>query len=207
MLFIAMPSQFLIVGLGNPGAEYARQRHNVGFLAVDALAASCGPLNWQGKFHGQFAAAQQSTDKLLFLKPQTFMNRSGLSVGAACAFYKIPPEQVIVLHDDLDLPSGKIRIKRGGGHGGHNGLKSCDAAIGANYKRIRLGIGHPGTKELVTGYVLGDFTAAERDFWATVWPHLSDALPLILADRDAEALNRLAPPPVRTPGQSVNTSG
>ena len=189
-----MPSMpTLIVGLGNPGPEYAGHRHNVGFMAVDALAAACGPLNWQGKFHGLWAAGQLEGHKLLFLKPQTFMNRSGLSIGEACAFYKLPPQQVIVLHDELDLPPGKIRIKRGGGHGGHNGLKSCDAAIGADYKRIRLGIGHPGRKEMVTGYVLGDFTAAERAMWESFWPQLQSALPLILMDRDAEAMNRIAP--------------
>ena len=182
----------LLVGLGNPGAEHARQRHNIGFMAVDALASHCGPLNWQGKFHGLFATGTLAGHKLLFLKPQTYMNRSGLSVGEACAFYKIPAAQVIVLHDDLDLPPGKIRIKRGGGHGGHNGLKSCDAAIGPDYKRIRLGIGHPGRKELVTPYVLDDFTAGERDFWGTVWAHLADALPLLLADRDTDALNALS---------------
>jgi peptidyl-tRNA hydrolase, PTH1 family len=182
----------LLVGLGNPGAEYARHRHNVGFLAVDALAAACGASGWQGKFHGLVATGQRDGRKLLFLKPQTYMNRSGLSVGEACAFYKIPPAQVIVLHDDLDVSPGRIRIKRGGGHGGHNGLKSCDAAIGPEYKRVRLGIGHPGRRELVTPYVLGDFTAAERAFWDTVWPHLVDILPLFLADRDSDALSRLA---------------
>jgi PTH1 family peptidyl-tRNA hydrolase len=194
----------LLVGLGNPGAEYARHRHNIGFMALEALAAGCGPVNWQGKFHGLFAGGQLAGQKVLFLKPQTFMNRSGLSVGEACTFYKIPPEQVIVLHDDLDLPPGRIKIKRGGGHGGHNGLKSCDAAIGQNYKRIRLGIGHPGRKELVTPYVLGDFSGAERDFWGTVWPLLTDVLPLILAERDTEALQKLAP---ATASKSVPTQG
>lgn len=156
---------FLVVGLGNPGSGYAANRHNIGFMAADELVRrySFGP--WRKKFQGQISEGELNGQKVLVLKPETFMNLSGQSVGEVLRFYKIPVEDVIVLHDELDLPPGKLRVKRGGGHGGHNGLRSIDAHCGKEYRRVRLGIGHPGDKSRVHGHVLGDFSKAEQDGW------------------------------------------
>lgn len=156
---------FLVVGLGNPGSGYAANRHNIGFMAADELVRrySFGP--WRKKFQGQISEGELNGQKVLVLKPETFMNLSGQSVGEVLRFYKIPVEDVIVLHDELDLPPGKLRVKRGGGHGGHNGLRSIDAHCGKEYRRVRLGIGHPGDKARVHGHVLGDFSKAEQDGW------------------------------------------
>ena len=153
---------WLVVGLGNPGPNYAGTRHNIGFMAVDALAESLRAAGFSKKFQGELSEASLGSDKLLLLKPLTFMNLSGKSVLAAAAFYKIPPEHIIVIHDELDLPIGKLRIKQGGGHNGHNGLKDIDNVLGPNYWRIRLGIGHPGDKSQVHGHVLNNFSADER---------------------------------------------
>lgn len=149
---------FLLVGLGNPGPEYALTRHNIGFMAIDALAAAA---RFSSKFHGDTTALSIEDEKIILLKPMTFMNLSGKSVQAAAAFYKIPPSNIIVFHDELDLPLGKIRIKKGGGANGHNGLKDIDQMIGPEYWRVRLGIGHPGMKEQVHGHVLSRFTNDE----------------------------------------------
>src|SRR5210317_1683475 len=143
----------LIVGLGNPGAKYARNRHNIGFMAVDRIASDHGFGPWKPKFQGQIAEGRLGREKVLLLKPETFMNKSGQSVGEAMRFYKLEPEDVIVIHDELDLAPGKVRVKQGGGHAGHNGLRSIHAHIGENYARVRLGIGHPGRKDLVAHYV------------------------------------------------------
>lgn len=153
----------LIVGLGNPGARYARNRHNIGYLAVDAIAAATGAA-WRDKFQGQLAEARFATGRALLLKPETFMNLSGDSVQAAMAFHKIAPRDVIVLHDELDLAPGRVRPKTGGGHAGHNGLRSIMGHIGPDFARIRLGIGHPGDKALVSPYVLSDFSKADADW-------------------------------------------
>ncbi len=184
---------FLLVGLGNPGAEYALTRHNIGFMAIDALA---GAANFSSKFHGETASLTIEGEKVLLLKPMTYMNNSGRSVQAAAAFYKIPPEHIIVLHDELDLPLGKIRIKQGGGANGHNGLKDIDLVVGPDYWRIRLGIGHPGVKEQVHDHVLSRFSAAEMkevekllavvtEKFALFW----QASPEVLASKMAAALN------------------
>lgn len=151
----------LLVGLGNPGSEHRRQRHNVGFLAVDAIAERHNFQPFRKRFQGEIAEGVLDGTRTLLLKPQTYMNLSGKSVGEAAHFYKLPPAQVVVVHDELDLAAGKIRMKTGGGHAGHNGLRSIDAAIGPNYRRLRIGIGHPG-KDLVLGYVLQNFHADER---------------------------------------------
>lgn len=152
---------WLIVGLGNPGSDYARTRHNIGFMAVDRLAQALHASAFSKKFQGELAEASVAGEKLLLLKPLTFMNLSGKSVQAAAAFYKIPPAQIIVIHDELDLPLGKLRIKRGGGNNGHNGLRDIDRLLGADYWRIRLGIHHPGDKHRVHDHVLSNFTPAE----------------------------------------------
>lgn len=151
----------LLVGLGNPGSEHRRQRHNVGFMAIDAIAERHNFQPFRKRFQGEIAEGVLDGTKTLLLKPQTYMNLSGKSVGEAAHFYKLPPAQVVVAHDELDLAAGKIRMKTGGGHAGHNGLRSIDAAIGPNYRRLRIGIGHPG-KDLVLGYVLQNFHADER---------------------------------------------
>ncbi len=198
---------WLIVGLGNPGAEYAATRHNIGFMAIDALAQAAAADRFTAKFQGELASTVWESEKLIFLKPQTYMNRSGKSVQAAMAFYKIPPAQVIVLHDELDLPLGKLRIKKGGGANGHNGLKDIDAMVGADYWRIRLGIGHPGEAARVHGYVLSRFATEEQPVVEDVTHALSRHFPLFwqhspeaLATKIAATLN---PPPEKQPRPSA----
>ena len=188
----------LFVGLGNPGGQYAGNRHNIGFMAMDRIASDHGFAPWRKKFNGQLTEGRLGRDKVLLLKPETFLNRSGQSVGEAMRFYKLEPADVVVFHDELDLAPGKVRVKSGGGHAGHNGLRSIHAHIGDAYDRVRLGIGHPGRKELVAGYVLSDFAKAETDMLDDVLRGLSDGA-ADLADGDngrfmnAVAL-RVAPP-------------
>lgn len=153
---------WLFAGLGNPGSQYRETRHNAGFLVLDELADKNKASQWQSKFHGEFTAIELAGQKVLLLKPQTFMNRSGISISEAARFYKISPENVVVFHDELDLPVGKLRCKQGGGHGGHNGLKSIDQHLGQNYRRVRIGIDHPGDKHQVHSYVLHPFSVDER---------------------------------------------
>ncbi|CUH80873.1 aminoacyl-tRNA hydrolase [Tropicibacter naphthalenivorans] len=152
----------IFVGLGNPGGKYARNRHNIGFMALDQIAADHGFAPWKSKFNGQVSEGRLGGDKVLLLKPETFMNLSGQSVGEAMRFYKLEPGDVTVFHDELDLAPGKCRVKMGGGHAGHNGLRSIHQHIGEAYQRVRLGIGHPGRKEAVAGYVLHDFAKADE---------------------------------------------
>ncbi len=151
----------LFVGLGNPGAEHALNRHNVGFMAVDAIAAAHDFPAWRKRFQGAVAEGRLGRAPVLLLKPATFMNESGRAVGEALRFYKLKLDDVIVFHDELDLTPGKVRVKIGGGVAGHNGLRSITAHIGNDYVRVRIGIGHPGSKELVTRYVLHDFPKAD----------------------------------------------
>ncbi len=172
----------LFVGLGNPGAQYAGNRHNIGFMALDRIAADHGFGPWRSKFQGQIAEGRLGGDKVLLLKPETFMNRSGQSVGEAMRFYKLDPGAVTVFHDELDLAPGKVRVKRGGGHAGHNGLRSLHGHIGEAYARVRLGIGHPGDKRLVSAYVLRDFPKAEVEGWVDdLLRGLSDGAPALAA--------------------------
>lgn len=160
----------LFVGLGNPGGKYEQNRHNVGFMAVDRIAADHGFGPWRNKFQGAVAEGRLGTEKVLLLKPGTYMNKSGQSVGEAMRFFKLAPEDVTVFHDELDLAPGKCRVKTGGGLAGHNGLRSLDAHIGPAFQRVRLGIGHPGHKDRVSGWVLGDFAKAEQSGWLpTCW--------------------------------------
>ncbi len=156
----------LLVGLGNPGDKYARHRHNVGFMAVDAIADAAGFGPARSKFQGELREGLIGGEKTLILKPQTYMNDSGRSVGEAARFYKIDPEDIVVFYDELDLAPGKIRMKTGGGAAGHNGIRSIDAHIGNHFRRVRIGIGHPGDKSRVTGHVLGDFSKADQDWLA-----------------------------------------
>ncbi len=154
----------IFVGLGNPGAKYARNRHNIGFMAVDEIADRHGFSPWRSKFQAEMSDGRLGTERVILLKPQTFMNLSGQAVGEAARYHKVAPEDVTVFHDELDLTPGKIRVKRGGGHAGHNGLRSIHAHLGESYARVRLGIGHPGDKAKVAGYVLHDFAAADAEW-------------------------------------------
>jgi PTH1 family peptidyl-tRNA hydrolase len=154
----------LFVGLGNPGGKYAHHRHNIGFMAVDAIAEAHGFGPWRRKFQAEVAEGRLDGAKVLLVKPQTFMNLSGQSAGEAMRYFKVAPEDIWVLHDELDLVPGKLRVKQGGGHAGHNGLRSLNQHVGADYNRLRLGIGHPGHKDLVSPYVLHDFARADRDW-------------------------------------------
>ena len=155
----------LFVGLGNPGAQHALNRHNIGFMAIDALADrwSFGP--WKSRFQGQLCEGRIGTQKILLLKPHTYMNDSGRSVGEAMRFFKLTPADVTAFYDELDLEPGRVRVRIGGGAAGHNGIRSMTQHIGADFRRVRLGIGHPGHKDRVTGHVLGNFSKAEMDGW------------------------------------------
>lgn len=152
----------LLVGLGNPGGSYAGNRHNIGFMALDAIARACAAAPFRRKFHGQAGEARIGAERALLLKPETYMNESGRAVAEAARFHKIALEDIVVLHDELDLALGKMRVKIGGGDAGHNGLRSITAYLGSGYKRVRLGIGHPGDKSLVHAFVLSNFFKAER---------------------------------------------
>ena len=158
----------LFVGLGNPGDKYAHNRHNIGFMALDRIAEDHAFGPWRNKFQGQICEGKLGDKKVLLLKPTTFMNISGQSVGEAARFHKVPLDQITVFHDELDLAPGKMRLKQGGGHAGHNGLRSIQAHLGAEYARVRLGIGHPGHKDAVAGFVLRDFAKADQDWLAAL---------------------------------------
>lgn len=185
----------LFVGLGNPGTDYARNRHNIGFMAADAIVRRHGFSPWRAKFQGEVCEGAIGSEKIVALKPMTYMNESGRSVAAACQFYKIEPKDVVVFHDELDLDPGRIRVKIGGGHAGHNGLRSIGAHIGPDYRRVRLGIGHPGAKERVTGWVLGDFAKVDRDWLEPLLDDVADAAPLLVERDDTGFMNRIAGKP------------
>lgn len=169
----------LFVGLGNPGAQYAFNRHNVGFMAVDVMAAAHGFSPWRKRFQGLTCEGRLGGEQVLLLKPQTFMNESGRSAGEAARFYKVPVGDIVVLHDELDLAPGKVRVKIGGGVAGHNGLKSLTAHLGNDYMRVRIGIGHPGHRERVIGHVMRDFAKADMEWLEPVLDAMSDAAPVL----------------------------
>ncbi len=171
----------LIVGLGNPGAKYAGNRHNIGFMAVDRIAADHGFSPWRARFQAEMAEGRLGSERVMLLKPQTFMNLSGQSVGEAMRYLKLDPADVIVFHDELDLAPGKCRVKLGGGHAGHNGLRSIHQHIGENYHRVRLGIGHPGHKDRVAPYVLSDFAKADADWLDDLLRGISDGAAALAA--------------------------
>ncbi|MGB4101521.1 MAG: aminoacyl-tRNA hydrolase [Alphaproteobacteria bacterium] len=182
----------LVVGLGNPGPEYATTRHNIGFMAVDAWHDRWGFGVWQKKFHGLIADGVIDGKKILLLKPMTFMNRSGLAVGEVATFYKIAPDDIVVIHDEIELMPGKVRVKTGGGHAGHNGLKSIDAAVGADYRRVRLGVGRPPEgREAVHDYVLHAFAKADQVWLDPLLRTLAQEAALLLAGNDGEYMNRM----------------
>ena len=182
----------LFVGLGNPGAKYAHNRHNIGFMALDRIAEDHQFTSWRSKFQGQICDGTLGGQKVLLLKPTTFMNLSGQSVGEAVRFHKIPLDQVTVFHDELDLAPGKLRLKQGGGHAGHNGLRSIHAHLGADYGRVRLGIGHPGHKNAVAGFVLRDFSKADQDWLAALLTGLSAGAAHLAAGDGAKFMNAVA---------------
>ncbi|NJO23941.1 MAG: aminoacyl-tRNA hydrolase, partial [Sphingomonadales bacterium] len=174
----------LLVGLGNPGEKYRRHRHNVGYRAVDAIADAHGFSPARKKFQGEVREGDIGGARAVALKPHTFMNESGLSVGAAMRFYKLAPADVVVFHDELDLASGRIKVKTGGGNAGHNGLRSIDEHIGNDFRRVRIGVGHPGDKTRVTGHVLGDFAKADAEWLDPLLAAIAKSAPFI-ADGDA----------------------
>lgn len=188
----------LLVGLGNPGSGYANNRHNIGFMAVDAIAARHGFKPWRAKFDGEIAEGEVGGERVLALKPMTYMNLSGNSVAAAARFYKVLPERVVVIHDEIELAPAKLRVKRGGGNAGHNGLKSLDAALGPEYWRVRLGVGRPdraiceADPEAVSNWVLRDFAKADRPWLTALIDAVADSFPLLAAGEQAKFMNRVA---------------
>jgi PTH1 family peptidyl-tRNA hydrolase len=182
---------FLLVGLGNPGREYAGHRHNVGFMAVDAIHRRHGFPPWRRRFRGEVAEGTLGGVKTLLFKPQTFMNESGRAVGEAANFYKIEPEDILVIHDEVDLAPGKLRMKAGGGTAGHNGLRSLGAAIGPSFRRMRIGVGHPGVKEMVPIHVLHDFAKSDREWLEPLIEAIADNAPLLAEGKDATFANRV----------------
>lgn len=184
---------YLIVGLGNPGNKYEKNRHNVGFMALDVIADDYGFSDFRSKFQGQYSEGRIGGQKVGLLKPETYMNESGRSVGAAANFYKVKPENIFVFHDELDLTPGKMRVRKGGGNAGHNGLKSMQAHLGTpDFWRIRIGIGHPGDKNKVSGYVLSDFAKVDQDWLEKSLPALSKHAELLLQGNDGDYMSKVA---------------
>lgn len=181
----------LLVGLGNPGSRYAGNRHNIGFMAIEAIARRHGFPPWRKRFHGQATEGPLAGERVMLLMPETYMNESGRAVQEAAQFYKVPVGDVVVLHDELDLPPGKVRVKTGGGAAGHNGLRSIGAHLGNEFRRVRIGIGHPGVKEMVQHYVLQDFTKAERDWVETLCDVVADNAGLLAKGQDATFQNKV----------------
>jgi PTH1 family peptidyl-tRNA hydrolase len=185
-------SAVILAGLGNPGAGYAGNRHNIGFMVIDRLVSDYGFSRPALKFGGSLCEGQIGLKKIYAFKPLGYMNTSGGPIGQLCHFYKLPPESLITFHDELDLEPGQIRVKTGGGHGGHNGLKSIDAHLGQNYKRVRIGIGHPGHKDLVSDYVLSDFSKGERAFMEQIVCEISRHVGLLIQGDDAGFMNKIS---------------
>ncbi|HEX8663282.1 MAG TPA: aminoacyl-tRNA hydrolase [Beijerinckiaceae bacterium] len=181
----------LFVGLGNPGSRYARNRHNVGFMVVDEIARAHGAAPWRRRFQGEAAEAVVGGERLLLLKPQTYMNESGRSVAEAQRFFKLELSEVVVFHDELDLAPAKVRVKLGGGNAGHNGLRSITAQCGNDYRRVRIGIGHPGDKDLVHPYVLSDFARSEEPWVEDLCRACADAAPLLAKGDDVSFQNKV----------------
>lgn len=181
----------LIAGLGNPGSRYAKNRHNIGFMAADAIHRRHGFSPWQKKFQAEVTEGVLGDSKVLLVKPQTFMNESGRAIGEAMRFYKLSLDDLVVLYDELDLFPGKVRIKIGGGSGGHNGIRSIDAHCGNAYRRVRLGIGHPGSKDLVHNWVLGDFSKADGEWLDPFLDAIGDNAGLLVKGDDNGFMNKV----------------
>jgi PTH1 family peptidyl-tRNA hydrolase len=182
----------LIAGLGNPGAEYARNRHNAGFMAVDTIHESYEFGPWRSRFQGMISEGALGKRKVYLLKPMTYMNLSGDSIGPAMRFFKLPINALVVMHDELDLPAAKLKVKTGGGDAGNNGAKSITATLGPDYRRVRIGIGHPGDKGRVHGHVLGNFTKADEKEWLVpMLTAIAEAAPLLAKDNDIGFMNKI----------------
>lgn len=207
------PAIQLWAGLGNPETSMSHNRHNIGFMAVDSIARRHGFSPWRKRFRGEIAEGRIGTGKVLLLKPMTYMNASGDSIREAATFYKILPDAITVFHDELDLAPGKVRIKKGGGAAGHNGLRSTDRQLGTqDYWRVRLGIGHPGSKERVHGWVLGDFAKADQPWLEDLLDAVADTAPLLAAGQREDCMTRIAllmansPKPI-IPGPKAGETG
>ena len=182
---------WLMVGLGNPGPSYARNRHNIGFMALDALVRRQNLGTWRKRFKGVAAEGPMGGERVIALKPETFMNESGLAVAEAANFYKIAVGRIVVFHDEIDLAPAKVKVKTGGGVAGHNGLRSITAHVGNDYVRVRIGVGHPGVKELVYSYVLGDFAVAERPWVEALCDILADNAGMLVKGQDSSFQNKV----------------
>jgi len=198
-----MDTPLLIAGLGNPGSQYARNRHNAGFIVVDMLHAEYGFGPWKAKFEGLLSEGTLGGRKTYLLKPQTYMNLSGDSVGPALRFFKLPLSALVVVHDEIDLAAGKLKVKTGGGDAGQNGLRSITATLGPDYRRVRLGIGHPGEKHRVSTHVLQNFSKDDIDWLKPLVEAMVQAAPLLAKDDDAGFMSKVAvllkPPPKKEP--------
>ncbi len=209
-----MPSHsdhpLLLAGLGNPGAEYARNRHNAGFMAADTIHASYTFGSWRSRFHGVVSEGTLGGRKTYLLKPTTFMNESGRAVTAAMQFFKLPLASVVVMHDEIALAAGKLKVKTGGGDAGNNGARSVTAAIGPDYRRVRIGIGHPGEKHRVSGHVLGNFTRSDEDWLVPMLSAIAEAAPFLAKDDDSGFMNKvtliLHPPAKRAKAETEDDS-
>ena len=181
----------LFVGLGNPGRQYAGNRHNIGFMAIEALARAHSFPVARAKYQALTTEGTIGSERVILMQPQTYMNDSGRAVAEAARFHKIPLDNIVVFHDELDLPPSKLRVKKGGGNAGHNGLRSITAHMGNDYRRVRLGIGHPGDKSLVHGFVLNDFGRGEMDWVNTLCDAIAKNAPLLVTSDDAGFQNRI----------------
>lgn len=181
----------LFVGLGNPGTKYQGNRHNIGFIALDVMARRHGFAPWRRRFQGETSEGMLDGERVVLLKPATYMNESGRAVGEAMHFFKLTLSDISVFHDELELPPGKIRVKVGGGIAGHNGLRSISAHAGNDYRRVRIGIGHPGVKDLVHAYVLNDFAKAERPRFEALCDIVADNAGLLATGKDATFQNKV----------------
>ena len=182
----------LIAGLGNPGADYARNRHNAGFMAVDVIHESYNFGPWRSRFSGLISEGTLARRKTYLLKPMTYMNESGASVGAAARYFKLPLSAVVVMHDEIDLAASKIRAKTGGGDAGHNGLRSITATLGPDYRRVRIGVGHPGDKSRVHGHVLNNFSKADEEWLVPMLSAIAESAPLLAKDDLVGFMNKVA---------------
>lgn len=202
----------LLVGLGNPGKQYAFNRHNIGFLAVDAIAEHFRFAPWRARFQGEVAEGDIAGERILALKPMTYMNLSGNAVGEAARFFKIAPADVMVVYDEIELPPGKVKVKQGGGSAGHNGIRSIDEHIGADYWRVRLGVGRPDAKAQVKGHVLENFAKSDFEWLGPLFNAICDASPLLIKGDENKFMNKISltlnpppPKPPRNPMPSENT--
>ena len=201
----------LLVGLGNPGPGHAKNRHNIGYMAADEIVRrySFGP--WRRRFHGSVSEGRLAGRRAIVLKPETYMNHSGQSVAAALRYYRIEPEKTIVIHDELDLPPGKVRVKQGGGNAGHNGLRSIDAHVGRDYRRVRIGVGHPGVRDVVADYLLHDFNKSDKAWVDETTDAIADAIEVLAIGDLPGFMNKVSlatqpPKPKRAPPPSERAS-